>query len=52
MESDMYFYIFVLSDDQIGAFMNSDRPATLEAIKHTGGEPLVDSQIVVDRTQL
>ena len=44
-ESDMYFYIFVMSDDHNGANLKSERPATAEAIRHGATEPLVDSRI-------
>jgi hypothetical protein len=47
----MYFYIFVLPDHQNDANVNSERPATLEARKNRGGEPLMDPQSVADRTQ-
>jgi hypothetical protein len=51
MDSDMYFYIFVLSDDYpIGA--NSGSPATMGVNKQSGGEPLVDSPTAVDRNHL
>jgi hypothetical protein len=50
-DSDMYFYIFVMSDDRTGANMNSEQPATVEAIKHRGGKPLLDSQPLVDVRQ-
>jgi hypothetical protein len=42
-ESDMYYYIFVMSDDQ-GVNMNSERPATPEVISRGGSEPLADSR--------
>jgi hypothetical protein len=47
-DSDMYPYIFVLSDRQNGANMNPERPAALEAIRRKGGDLLMESQIVVD----
>ena len=49
---DVYIYNFVMSNNQNGENMISARPATLEAIEHRGGEPLMGSQIVVDDTQL
>jgi hypothetical protein len=45
-DSDMYLHIFVLPEPPDGTNVNSERPATLEAIKHRDGEPLMNSQIV------
>ena len=49
---DVYIYHFVTSNSQTGNNMLSARAATLEAIEHRGGEPLMNSQLVVDHTQL
>jgi hypothetical protein len=49
---DVYIYHFVMSNSQTGEDMVSARAATLEAIEHRGGEPLMNSQLVVDHTQL
>jgi hypothetical protein len=51
-DSDMYLYVFVWSNSQNGEKMISERPATLEAIKRNGGEPIMASQVVVDQTQV
>jgi hypothetical protein len=49
--ADAYIYHFVLLKDTGDGTMLSERAATLEAI--TGrGEPLMDTQLVVDHTQL
>jgi hypothetical protein len=50
-DSDMYPYIFVLSERQNGANMNPEGPATIEAIKHKGGDLLMDSRIMVDKAE-
>jgi hypothetical protein len=49
--SDVYLYYFIVSNDPDGDNLLSMRPATLEAIKGRG-EPLMESQIVVDHTEL
>jgi len=49
---DVYIYHFVMSNSQTGDNMVSARAATLEAIELRGGEPLMNSQLVVDHTQL
>jgi hypothetical protein len=49
---DAYVYYFVTSNSQDGDNMLSTRPATLETIKDRGGDPVMESQMVVDHTQL
>lgn len=49
--ADMYVYYFIGSVGLPGESMLSTRPATLEAIKGRG-EPVMESQIVVDDTEL
>jgi len=49
---DVYIYHFVTSDCPDGDSNLSSRPATLETIKNRGGEPVMESQIVVDHTEL
>jgi len=49
---DVYIYHFVTSNGQDSDFVFSSQPATLEAIKNRGCEPVMESQIVVDHTQL
>jgi hypothetical protein len=49
---DVYIYNFVTSNGQDRDNVLSSQPATLEAIKDRGGEPVMESQIVVDHTQL
>jgi hypothetical protein len=48
---DVYIYYFNTSNGPHGENMLSTRPATLEAIKGRG-EPVLESQIVVDHTEL
>jgi len=48
---DVYIYYFKTSNDPDGKNILSRRPATLEAIKGRG-EPVMESQIVVDHTEL
>jgi hypothetical protein len=48
---DVYIYYFKISNGPGGENMLSTRPATLEAIKGRG-EPVLESQIVVDHTEL
>jgi hypothetical protein len=48
---DVYIYYFKTSNGPDGEKMLSTRPATLEAIKGRG-EPVLESQIVVDHTEL
>ena len=48
---DVYIYYFMASSGAEGEKMLSLRPATLEAIKGRG-EPVMESQIVVDHTEL
>ncbi len=47
-DSDMYFHIFVMPDDQHGSNVKSQRPATVKGSKHWDGESPKDPQIVVD----
>jgi hypothetical protein len=49
--SDVYIYYFIGPQGPNGRNSLSARPATLEAIKGRG-EPVMESQIVVDHTQL
>jgi hypothetical protein len=48
---DVYLYHFIASNSPDGDKLLSVRPATLEAIKGRG-EPVMESQIVVDHTEL
>ena len=48
---DVYIYYFKTSNGRNGKKILSDRPATLDAIKGRG-EPVMESQIVVDHTEL
>jgi hypothetical protein len=48
---DVYIYYFNSSNGPRGKNVLSTRPATLEAIKGRG-EPVMESQIVVDHTEL
>jgi hypothetical protein len=48
---DVYLYYFIESTGPVGEKIRSMRPATLEAIR-SRGEPVMESQIVVDDTQL
>jgi hypothetical protein len=50
--SDVYLYYFVMSNSPDGDNMLSTRPATLQTIMDRGGEPVMESQVVVDRTEL
>jgi hypothetical protein len=50
--SDVYIYYFIEWYGPAAAFMNSTRPATLAAIKERGGEAIMESQIVIDHTEL
>ena len=49
---DTYIYYFVMSNSRTGDNMRSAHPATLEVIERRGGEPLMNTQLVVDHTQL
>jgi hypothetical protein len=48
---DVYIYYFKTSNDPDARYVLSTRPATLQAIK-SRGEPVMESQIVVDHTEL
>jgi hypothetical protein len=48
---DVYIYYFKTSNGPNGKNILSTRPATLDAIKGRG-EPVMESQIVVDHTEL
>jgi hypothetical protein len=48
---DVYIYYFKTSNGPNGRNILSTRPATLDAIKGRG-EPVMESQIVVDHTEL
>jgi hypothetical protein len=48
---DVYIYFFKTSNGADGKNVLSTRPATLQAIK-VRGEPVMESQIVVDHTEL
>jgi hypothetical protein len=48
---DVYIYYFKTSNGPDGKNILSTRPATLDAIKGRG-EPVMESQIVVDHTEL
>jgi hypothetical protein len=48
---DVYIYYFQTSNGPDGKNILSTRPATLDAIKGRG-EPVMESQIVVDHTEL
>jgi hypothetical protein len=49
---DVYIYYLTASNGRDVNNMRSSRPATLEAIRERGAEPVMESQIVVDHTQL
>jgi hypothetical protein len=49
--SDVHVYYFLVWDRMAGEKMLFARPATLEAIAGRG-EPVMESQIVVDHTEL
>jgi hypothetical protein len=49
--ADVYLYYFIGPNGPDGERMLSTRPATLEAIR-CRGEPVMESQIVADHTQL
>jgi hypothetical protein len=49
---DVYVYYFVTPNSPDGDNMLSTRVATLEAIRDRGGEPIMESQVVVDHTEL
>jgi hypothetical protein len=49
--SDVYVYYFVDADESADGNLISTRAATLDAIK-SRGEPIMDSQFVVDHTEL
>jgi hypothetical protein len=49
--SDVHIYYFLVWDRMAGENMLFARPATLEAIAGKG-EPVLESQIVVDHTEL
>jgi hypothetical protein len=49
--TDMYVYFFMRSHGPAGEKLLSKRRATLEAIKNMG-EPIMESQIVVDHTEV
>lgn len=50
--SDAYVYYFIGSEDAAGENTLSNWPATLDAIKKGKGEAIMESQIVVDATEL
>jgi hypothetical protein len=50
--SDVYVYYFTEWYGPAAETMLSIRPATLAAIKGRGGEPVMESQIVVDHSEL
>jgi hypothetical protein len=49
---DVYIYHFIMSNSQDGDNMLSTRPARIETIKDQGGVPVMESQMVVDDTEL
>ena len=49
---DVYIYLFATSNSQDGSTVLSTRPATLETIKHRQGAPVMESQMVIDHTEL
>jgi hypothetical protein len=49
--ADVYLYYYMTLDSESGEHIRSARPATLDAIK-SRGEPVMDSQLVVDHTEL
>jgi hypothetical protein len=49
--ADVYLYYYMRRDGLNGENIRSVRPATLAAIK-SRGEPIMESQIVVDHTEL
>jgi hypothetical protein len=49
--ADVYLYYYMTRDSQNGETIRSARPASLAAIK-SRGEPIMESQIVVDHTEL
>ena len=50
--TDMYVYYFMRSRGSVGEKLPSQRRATLERINATGGEAVMESQIVVDHTEV
>ncbi len=50
--TDMYVYYFLRSQGPAGAKSLSQRRATLATIELMGGEPVMESQIVVDHTEV
>jgi hypothetical protein len=51
-ESDMYMYIFVWPDPENGEKTGCERPSTLDAIKRSGRESAMASEVVADQTQV
>src|SRR6202043_461199 len=50
--TDVYVYYFVRSRGSVGEKLHSQRRAALERINATGGEAVMESQIVVDHTEV
>jgi hypothetical protein len=50
--TDVYVYYFMRYDGPTGENILSKRRATLETIKSRGGEAVMESQIVVDHTEV
>jgi hypothetical protein len=50
--TDMYVYYFMRSRGSAGEKLRSQRRATLETINAMGGEAVMESQIVVDHTEV
>jgi hypothetical protein len=50
--ADTYVYYFTVRDARTGAFAHSKRRATLEAIERSKGEPVLESQLEVDGTEV
>jgi hypothetical protein len=44
-DSDMYFHLFVLSDDQDSASIKTERSPTVGAKKRWDGRPEIDAQL-------
>ena len=50
--TDMYVYYFMRCRGSVGEKLRSQRRATLETINAKGGEAVMESQIVIDHTEV